>query len=91
MNNVFAEGGKGGEELAKLVVETIENKPSAPLKFAYEDTDSVREKIKKVSENLYGAASVTYTSLADKKIRQIESLGISHYPICIAKTQYSFS
>ncbi|WP_455640631.1 formate--tetrahydrofolate ligase [Parabacteroides sp.] len=91
MNNVFAEGGKGGMELAKLVVDTIENKPSAPLKFVYEDSESVREKIKKVSEEIYGAASVTYTTLADKKIKQIESLGISHYPICIAKTQYSFS
>jgi len=91
MNSVFAEGGEGGVELAKLVVDTIENKPSAPLKMVYEDTDPVREKIKKVSEEIYGAASVTYTTLADKKIKQIESLGISHYPICIAKTQYSFS
>ena len=78
-------------ELAKLVVDIIENKPSGPLKLVYEDTDTVRDKIKKVSEEIYGAASVTYTTLADKKIKQIESLGISHYPICIAKTQYSFS
>ena len=78
-------------ELAKLVVDTIENKPSGPLKLVYEDTDTVRDKIQKVSEEIYGAASVTYTTLADKKIKQIESLGISHYPICIAKTQYSFS
>lgn len=91
MNSVFAEGGEGGVELAKLVVDTIENKPSGPLKLVYENTDSVREKIKKVSKEIYGAASVTYTTLADKKIKQIESLGISHYPICIAKTQYSFS
>ncbi len=91
MNNVFAEGGEGGVELAKLVVDTIENKPSGELKLIYEDTDNVRDKIKKVSEEIYGAASVTYTTLADKKIKQIESLGISHYPICIAKTQYSFS
>ncbi len=91
MNSVFAEGGEGGVELAKLVVDTIENKPSGELKLIYEDTDNVRDKIKKVSEEIYGAASVTYTTLADKKIKQIESLGISHYPICIAKTQYSFS
>ena len=44
-----------------------------------------------VTEVIYGAAAVTYTTLADKKVKQIESLGISHYPICIAKTQYSFS
>lgn len=91
MNNVFAAGGEGGAELAKLVVDTIEKKPSAPLKYIYEDSEPIRSKIKKVSEQIYGAASVVYTTLADKKIKQIESLGISHYPICIAKTQYSFS
>ncbi len=91
MNNVFAAGGEGGAELAKLVVDTIEKTPSAPLKYIYEDNEPVRDKIKKVSEQIYGAASVVYTTLADKKIKQIESLGISHYPICIAKTQYSFS
>ncbi len=91
MNNVFAAGGEGGVELAKLVVDTIEKKPSAPLTYIYEDDEPIRSKIKKVSEQIYGAASVTYTTLADKKIKQIESLGISHYPICIAKTQYSFS
>ena len=91
MNNVFADGGKGGEELAKLVVETIEKKPSAPLKFIYEDSDSVRTKIEKVSAQIYGAKGVTYSPAAIKKIKQIEALGISHYPICIAKTQYSFS
>lgn len=91
MNTVFAEGGEGGIELAKLVADTIENYPSEPLKYTYEETDSVRTKVKKVAENIYGASSVVYTTLADKKIKQIESLGISHYPICIAKTQYSFS
>lgn len=91
MNNVFAAGGEGGAELTKLVVDTIEKKPSTPLKYIYEDDESIRSKIKKVSEQIYGAASVVYTTLADKKIKQIESLGISHYPICIAKTQYSFS
>ncbi len=91
MNNVFAAGGEGGTELAQLVVDTIEKKPSTPLKYIYEDNEPIRSKIKKVSEQIYGAASVVYTTLADKKIKQIESLGISHYPICIAKTQYSFS
>lgn len=91
MNNVFATGGEGGAELARLVVDTIEKKPSAPLTYIYEDNEPIRTKIKKVSEQIYGAASVVYTTLADKKIKQIESLGISHYPICIAKTQYSFS
>ncbi len=92
MNNVFAQGGEGGMDLARLVVDTVENNPSAPaLNFTYNDSDDIRTKINKVTKNIYGAASVTYTTLADKKIKQIESLGISHYPICIAKTQYSFS
>ena len=91
MNNVFAEGGKGGEELARLVVETIEKAPSEPLKFIYENEDSVRTKIDKVAQQIYGAKDIAYSISALKKIKQIESLGISHYPICIAKTQYSFS
>ena len=91
MNNVFADGGKGGEELARLVVETIEKTPSEPLKYIYEDEDSVRTKIDKVAKQIYGAKDIAYSIVALKKIKQIESLGISHYPICIAKTQYSFS
>lgn len=91
MNNVFAEGGKGGEELAKLVVETIENSPSEPLKYIYDNEDSIRTKIDKVATQIYGAKDIAYSIIALKKIKQIESLGISHYPICIAKTQYSFS
>ena len=90
LNTVFAEGGQGGEELARLVVDIIEKNPSLPLALCYADADPVRVKIEKVSKTIYGASSIIYTSLADKKIKQIESLGISHYPICIAKTQYSF-
>ena len=91
MNNVFADGGKGAEELAKLVEETIEKTPSEPLKYKYENEDSVRTKIDKVAKQIYGAKDIAYSIVALKKIKQIESLGISHYPICIAKTQYSFS
>ncbi len=91
MNNVFAEGGEGGVELARLVVDTIENNPSAPLRYTYDLDDPIRTKVQKVAQKIYGASSIVYTTLADKKLRQIESLGISHYPICIAKTQYSFS
>ena len=89
MNNVFAEGGEGGTELARLVVDTIENHP--PLQYTYDLNDPIRTKVQKVAQKIYGASSIVYTTLADKKLRQIESLGISHYPICIAKTQYSFS
>ena len=91
VNSVFAEGGKGGEELAQLVVDTIENNHREPLKYIYNDNDPIRIKIQKVCESIYGASSVVYTTLAEKKIKKIESLGISNYPICIAKTQYSFS
>lgn len=91
LNTVFADGGKGGEELARLVVETIESSPTTPLQFAYNDSDSVCEKIEKVTKKIYGAGSVVYASLAEKKLKQIKELGISHYPICIAKTQFSFS
>ena len=90
-NDVFAKGGEGGVELARLVVDTIERNPSGPLRYTYDEQDPVREKIRKVAEEIYGASSIVYTTLADKKLRQIESLGISHYPICVAKTQYSFS
>ena len=75
MNNVFAAGGEGGAELAKLVVDTIEKTPSAPLKYIYEDNEPVRDKIKKVSEQIYGAASVVYTTLADKKNQTDRKLG----------------
>ncbi len=91
MNSVFADGGKGAEELARLVVDTIENSPSEPLKFIYDNEDSVRTKIDKLAKQIYGAKDIAYSIIALKKIKQIESLGISHYPICIAKTQYSFS
>lgn len=91
LNSVFAEGGKGGKELARLVVETIENKSSEPMRFTYEDSDPIQEKVKKVAEKIYGASSVVYSSMAEKKIKQAEEMGFSHFPICIAKTQYSFS
>ena len=91
INNAFTQGGDGAVELAHLVVKTINETPSKPLEFTYADTDSVKQKIEKVAKTLYSAGSIGYTPLASRKIKQIEELGISHYPICIAKTQYSFS
>ena len=91
VNNAFVEGGAGAVELAQLVVDTIEQHPSQPLHFAYEDTDSIEEKISKVACNLYGASEVTYSITARKKIKMAEALGYEKFPICIAKTQYSFS
>ena len=91
VNTVVADGGEGAVELARLVAETIEKNPSKPLKFTYEESDSVREKVRKIAEGIYGASSIVYTTLAEKKLKEIEKLGIAHYPVCIAKTQYSFS
>lgn len=91
VNNAFVEGGKGAEELARLVIETIEKKPSAPLHYAYELTDSVEEKITKLACGQYGAATVSFTPTAKKKLKHIAEMGYDRFPICIAKTQYSFS
>lgn len=91
VNNAFTDGGEGAIELAQLVVKTIDEQPSKPLHFAYDETDPVEDKISKVACNQYGASMITYSTTARKKIKQIEELGYSQFPICIAKTQYSFS
>lgn len=91
VNNAFSEGGAGAVELAKLVVDTINEKPSAPLKLTYENEDSIPDKIEKVAKDIYGAKLVTYSSQAEKMLKLVKEMGISEYPICIAKTQYSFS
>ena len=91
VNNAFVEGGEGAVELAELVVKTIEENPSGPLTLAYSDDDDVVTKINKVAQNQYGARQVTLSPTAKKKLAMIEQLGYSHFPICIAKTQYSFS
>ena len=91
VNNAFVEGGEGAVELANLVVKTIEENPSKDMNFAYADEDAVNEKISKVACNLYGAKMITFSPTAKKKLAMIEELGYTHFPICIAKTQYSFS
>ena len=91
INNAFMEGGEGAVDLANLVVDTIEKQPSKPLTFAYDETDSVEEKVRKIALNLYGAKQVLFGPAARKKLKMIEELGYTHFPICIAKTQYSFS
>ncbi len=91
INNAYAEGGAGAEEMAQIVVDAVEKTPSAPLRFAYEDSDDLRTKIEKVARHLYGAATVTFAKPALTRLRLAESLGMSHFPVCIAKTQFSFS
>ena len=91
VNNAFLEGGEGAVELANLVVDTIENNPSKPLEYTYNEDDSVEEKVEKVASRLYGAKQVLFAPAAQKKLRMIKELGYTRFPICIAKTQYSFS
>ena len=91
VNNAFVEGGAGAIELANLVVKAIDENPSKDMNFTYTDEDDVKTKITKVTQNLYGANLITFSPTAKKKLAMIEELGYSHFPICIAKTQYSFS
>ena len=91
VNSAYSEGGRGAEELARLVVETIERKPSGPLSFTYADDDPIEVKAEKVARQVYGADGVTFSPAARRAIERIRQLGVGHYPVCIAKTQYSFS
>ena len=91
VNSAFAEGGKGAMKLAELVVKTIDERPSSPLQLTYNDDEPVLQKIEDVAFRLYGAGSVTLSESAQAMIEEIKKLGVAHFPICIAKTQYSFS
>ena len=91
VNNAFLEGGKGAEPLARLVIDTLRDKPSVPLRLTYPDEATVEEKAEAVCRKIYGADGVTFAPAAKRMIQRIRELGIEHYPICIAKTQYSFS
>ena len=90
-NDAYAAGGEGAADLARLVVDTIDQNPSKPLQFAYNDEDTTEEKIEKVAKNIYGAASVSFGAAAKKKLQMIKELGFERFPVCIAKTQFSFS
>ena len=87
---VWAKGGEGGVELAKKVVEVIENQPSN-FKVLYDENDSIKDKIRTIAKEIYGADDVDFTQKCIKDIKQIEALGLDKMPICMAKTQYSLS
>ena len=87
---VWAEGGKGGEELAAKVIRTIENKKSE-LKFTYELDAPLKDKIEAIATKIYGAGSVTYSAEASRMLKKIEKMGYGHLPVCMAKNQYSLS
>lgn len=91
INNGFMEGGNGAMDLAKTVVEVCENNPSKPLNFTYQDEDSIETKITKIVQKIYGGNGITFSDKAQKMLPKIEKLGFSNFPVCIAKTQYSFS
>ncbi|UHR01965.1 formate--tetrahydrofolate ligase [Peptoniphilus sp. GNH] len=85
----FELGGQGAEDLAKLLLETLkEGKNFKPL-YSYED--SIKSKIEKIAKEIYRASHVSYSTVANKKIAQLEKNDLDKLPICIAKTQYSFS
>ena len=91
INRAYAEGGKGAEEMARVVVETVENHPSGDLQLTYDDEDPLQVKIEKVAKKIYGAATVTFAASALKRLRLAEQHGMAHFPVCVAKTQFSFS
>ncbi len=91
INNAFAQGGEGAVEMAHVVVDTLENCPSQPLQFPYSDEDGICTKIEKVAKKIYRAASVSFAKPALDRIKLAEKQGLSSFPVCIAKTQYSFS
>ncbi|MDR5601368.1 formate--tetrahydrofolate ligase [Paenibacillus larvae] len=90
VSKVWELGGEGGAELARKIIELTEGQ-SGKLSFTYEDGDSIPSKIEQIVRKIYRGKTVTYSQSAEKSIRQIEELGLSHLPVCIAKTQYSFS
>ena len=90
LSDVWAKGGEGGKALAEKVLETLETKESH-FQFLYEDSLSIEEKIEKICKDIYGAGAVNYSSAAKKTLAQVEKLGFSRFPVCMAKTQYSLS
>ena len=89
LSNVWAEGGKGGEKLAKEVVRLC--KEAGDFSFAYEEDDRIKSKVEAVAKRVYRADGVSFTDVAAREIEQLEKMGYGNLPICIAKTQYSFS
>jgi formate--tetrahydrofolate ligase len=90
-HTAFVDGGAGAEELARRVVEVVEENPSVKAKFVYEADDSLQTKIGKVARTIYGANGVAFSDKAKAKLADFASWGYGKLPVCIAKTQYSLS
>lgn len=91
VNEAFTKGGEGAIELANKIVATVENNPSKPIQFAYEITDSIEQKIEKVAKKIYRAERIELNSKCKTVLGRIKKNNLSHLPVCIAKTQYSFT
>ena len=91
VNTAFGEGGAGAEALARLVVQTIDEKPSQPLRFTYPLEATIEEKAIQLARTIYGAKQITFSAKAQKQLDRIHRYGFDRFPICVAKTQYSFS
>lgn len=91
INHAYMEGGKGAAEMAQIVVDAIDKTPSQPLQFPYADEDGLQEKIVAVATKIYGAGRVSFAPAALRKLKQATENGMAHFPVCIAKTQFSFS
>ena len=89
---MFAKGGEGGTDLARKVCDTIEkNEGKTEFKYLYDEKLPIKDKISIIAKEIYRADGVVFTAQAEKSIKEIEKLGFSQTPVCIAKTQYSLS
>ena len=90
ISDVFANGGDGGVELANEVLKSLEEDEN-DFKFLYDEELPIKDKIKIVAKEIYRASKVEYSAKATKEIKRLTELGFDKLPVCIAKTQYSFS
>ena len=91
VNEGFAKGGNGATALAQKVIDVVEKKPSQAIQYSYDLNDSIEEKITKISTKIYKANSVTFGKSAKTSLKKINEAGGNKLPVCIAKTQFSFT
>ena len=89
LSDVWANGGKGGVELAEEVMRLAEG--DSTMEFVYDVNDPIKKKIEAIATRVYGADGVDYSSKADKEIKNLEAIGLGNVPVCIAKNQYSMT
>ena len=89
LSTVWADGGKGGEDLAREVVRLCDKR--SDFKFCYDEKDGIEKKLSDIAQKIYGADGVEFTAEAKKQAEKIRTIGLDKLPVCVAKTQYSFS